>query len=140
MNFLKPLALTALFFPLAACGGAGHVGGDANRGSAIANEGANNEIVTRARADRFSFDEATGASVSTYGFAEVLYRTETPGKRIQVPDRFGDAESRARAVSGCEVAVADRSQNSFQGAHVIVGLAQCPAIQANGGLVSRFVR
>lgn len=116
---------------LVACGGAGHVGASsADRGSRIDSEGQYNQVVTRARASDFSSVQGVGQNVSTTGFAEVIYGNLWSGQRVNIPNRNGDAEARARAVSGCGAANVDHVQNSIQGTHVIVAMAQCPPIQA----------
>lgn len=134
------LAVCALA-TLSACGGAGHVGqSGANRGASVANEGNYNEVITRVAASSFITIEGQPTKVSTTGTAEVLYKNRAVGQRVQVANRTADAEARARAVSGCTTAVTDHVQNSFQGTHVIVGLAGCPPIAGQDSIISRLTK
>lgn len=135
--FTIKLPLTiAVLATLSACGGAGHVGpGAANRGAGVENEGQVNEVVTRAMAKSFARDANASTHTSTTGTAEVIYGNRIGGQRVQVVNRKGDAEQRARSVTGCTTAITDHVHNSIQGTHVIVGLSQCPPIESPVGFL-----
>lgn len=139
MIFVKiPFVLSTLL-ALTACGGAGHVGQSAaNRGAAVENEGTYQEVITRAAATGFVTIDGQPMKASTTGNAEVIYANRVAGQRVQIANLEADAEARSKAVSGCIAANADHVQNSIQGTHVIVALAGCPPISAQGGMMSRI--